>query len=85
MYSVHILLFLCCLFCLNFTNGLFIQDYAIHESMSEPELAVVFNSQSSKNVPEYQIIYLPVIRLQEASGTNEQETEVNYGFSAFDT
>lgn len=83
MYWVYKFIFCC--FCLNFTNGLFIQDYAIHEDMSEPELAALFNSQNSRSLPEYQIIYLPIIHIQEASGTDEQETEVNYGFSAFDT
>lgn len=80
MYLVYV--FLCLV---NFTIGLFIQDYALHESMSEPELCSLFNSQNSKDIPEYQIIYLPVVRIQEASGIDEGEIEVNYGFPAFYT
>lgn len=60
------------------------QNDKLHEYMNEPELALIFNAEDKKNVPEYEIVYLPILRVREAVGENEEEAQVDYEFSAFD-
>lgn len=56
---------------------------ALHEYMTESELAYIFNTNERSNVAEYEIAYLPVFKIREAIGENEDGSSVDYDFSAF--
>lgn len=56
---------------------------ALHEYMTESELAYIFNTNERSAVAEYEIAYLPVFKIREAVGENEEESSIHYGFSAF--
>lgn len=55
----------------------------LHEYMTESELAYIFNTNEKRRVSEYEIIYLPVFKAREALDGNEEENNINYGFSTF--
>lgn len=56
---------------------------SLHEHMTESELAYIFNTNDRHSVLEYEIVYLPVFKIREAIGEDEEESSVRYGFSAF--
>lgn len=61
----------------------FPQKEALHEYLSEPELAYIFNTNERNAVSDYEIVYLPFFKATEAIGENNEESIVNYAFSAF--
>lgn len=57
---------------------------AIHEYMNEPELAFYFQTSDASAVPDYELVYMPlVVPVREAIGEFEQPEEIDYSFSAF--
>lgn len=57
---------------------------ALHEYMTEPELAYYFNAGDKSSVPDYEIVYLPaVVPIREAISESGEAGEVNYFFKAF--
>lgn len=50
---------------------------ALHNYMSEPELVYYFNSPSKIDIPEYEVVYLPLI------SSDDTEQLKNFDFSAF--
>lgn len=56
---------------------------SLHEHMTESELAYIFNTNERQAILEYEIVYLPVFKIREAVGENEEENSFPYGFSAF--
>lgn len=79
---VTVILCLTISFC-NFSDGF--ESDNLHAYMNEPELALIFNVENAESVPEYEVVYLPILQIREAFNQEEEEDlEVSYEFSAFD-
>lgn len=59
----------------------------IHRFMTGPELGFYFGSANRGDVPEYQIVYMPVLMARSAQRTEESDSveddPIDYGFNAF--
>lgn len=69
-------------------NGLFVSSYvieALHDYMTEPELAFYFQTADRSIIPDYEVVYLPVVLpVKEAvSIFGDEDEEIEYNFSAF--
>ncbi|KAJ8935149.1 hypothetical protein NQ314_012967, partial [Rhamnusium bicolor] len=58
---------------------------ALHDFMTEPELAYYFQTADKSSIPDYEVVYLPVILpVREAIGLfGDEVEEIEYSFSAF--
>lgn len=56
---------------------------ALHESMTESELAYIFNTNDKSNVAEYEVVYLPVFKIRESVSEGNEEGSIDYELSAF--
>lgn len=56
---------------------------SLHDLMTDDELAYYFQTENRNLVPDYEVVYLPVVlHVKEALG-QEQMEEIEYNFSAF--
>lgn len=55
--------------------------------MTAPELGFYFGSTDREDVPEYQLVYMPVLMSRSAQRTagydSVEDDPINYGFNAF--
>ncbi|XP_018574479.1 A disintegrin and metalloproteinase with thrombospondin motifs adt-2-like [Anoplophora glabripennis] len=80
---VHLLIYLILLKNCVFVNTLLLE--ALHDYMTEPELAYYFQTADRSIIPDYEVIYLPlVLPVKEASSVfGDEDEEIEYNFSAF--
>lgn len=75
-----------CLLCFHISrSSAFVQE-ALHELMTEAELAYYFETHDRDLIPDYEIVDLPVVLPTEADdifGEDDIE-EIQYSFSAFE-
>lgn len=78
-------LMLLCFVCLHFIfTGAFVRE-ALHDLMTEAELAYYFQTDSRDFIPDYEIVDLPVV-LPVTEAVNfygDEVEEIQYSFSAF--
>lgn len=74
-----------CLLCLHFLfTGAFVKE-ALHDLMTEAELAYYFQTDSTDFIPDYEIVDLPVV-LPVTEAVNfygDEVEEIQYSFSVF--
>lgn len=77
-YFIHLILL---------QNILFVSSFAIealHDYMTEPELAYYFQTADRTIIPEYEVVYLPVVfPVKAISLFGDEDEEIEYNFSAF--
>lgn len=56
---------------------------SLHEYMTPLELAYIFNTDEKHNIPEYEIVYLPIFKTTKSVRRNTEEDGIYYGFFAF--
>lgn len=58
---------------------------ALHDYMTEPELAYYFQTADRSIIPDYEVVYLPIVLpVKEAiSLFGDEDEEIDYNFSAF--
>lgn len=69
-------------------NNVFVSSVvieALHDYMTEPELAYYFQTADRSIIPDYEVVYLPlVLPVKEAiSLFGDEDEEIEYNFSAF--
>lgn len=74
-----------CLLCLHFFYTSAFVNEALHDLMTEAELAYYFQTDDRKLIPEYEIVDLPVVLpVNEAVDFfGDEIEEIQYQFSAF--
>lgn len=77
-FAILLLIFAFCDFSAGFETN------KLHSYMNQPELALIFNAENVESVPEYEVVYLPILQNREALSADGEDMEVSYEFLAFD-
>lgn len=64
-----------------FVNGASIE--ALHDLMTDDELAYYFRSEDRTSIPAYDVVYLPIVLHVKEALDEEGSEEIEYNFEAF--